>query len=288
MGSHDSTDTLIDLALAEDLGDRGDVTSQTFIPEDHRSCGEIVSREDCVISGIRVVEAVFAKVDPRLAVEVVRGDGAEVKPGDVVCRVTGSTRSILTGERTALNFLQRLSGCATVTRQFHRLVRHTRVRLLDTRKTTPGWRRLEKEAVADGGGENHRMGLFDAVMIKDNHLVANPDPRTIETQIASLNKKYPNMPVIIEADRLDQVDSFLKLRGVHRILLDNMTVDQLRSAVQMRDRLAPAMQLEASGGVNLRTVAAIAETGVDFISIGALTHSVRAIDLGLDLRDLSE
>lgn len=285
MKTDPTIDPLIDLALVEDLADRGDVTSQTFIADDHTSIGEIISREDAVVSGIRLMNRVFEKVDSNLSIDVICDDGSEVEKGQPIYSIKGKTRSILTGERTALNFLQRLSGCATVTRQFRKLVEHTEVKLLDTRKTTPGWRIIEKEAVAHGGGDNHRMGLHDAVMIKDNHLVANPDPKTIEKQIASLNKQYPNIPIIIEADHLSQVEDFLKTEGVHRILLDNMSLRQLRSAVKKRNDLAPQIQLEASGGVNLKTVKSIAETGVDYISIGALTHSIRSIDFGLDLSD---
>ncbi|MDF1754559.1 MAG: carboxylating nicotinate-nucleotide diphosphorylase [Verrucomicrobiales bacterium] len=286
MNSDPSIDPLIDLALAEDLGDRGDVTSQMFVDPDHRSIGQIVSREDAVVSGIRIMDRVFEKVDPDLKTVTILGDGSEVKKGDVIYTVEGKTQSILTGERTALNFLQRLSGCATITRKFHRLVSHTEVRLLDTRKTTPGWRVIEKEAVVHGGGHNHRMGLYDAAMIKDNHLVANSDPVSIGKQIASLNKKFPGTKIIVEADHLSQVETFLQVDGINRILLDNMSLENLRTAVRLRDDKNPGIELEASGGVNLNTVGSIAETGVDFISIGALTHSIRAIDFGMDLKDL--
>ena len=201
-------DTLIDLALAEDLGDRGDITSEIFISSDHTSVGEIVSHEDCVVSGIQIMNRVFEKVDPDLVTKIILDDGSEIKQGDVIFQIEGSTQSILTGERTALNFLQRLSGIATVTRKFRNLVKHTKARILDTRKTTPGWRALEKEAVAHGKGDNHRMGLFDAAMIKDNHLVAHSDPSRIEEQIIELHKLYPGTPVIIEADHLSQVEKF--------------------------------------------------------------------------------
>ncbi|MDF1813707.1 MAG: carboxylating nicotinate-nucleotide diphosphorylase [Verrucomicrobiales bacterium] len=288
MNSDPTIDPLIALALLEDLGDRGDITSQTFIDSDHISIGKIVSREDAVVSGIRIMDRVFEKVDPDLKTTAVHPDGDEVAKGDVIYTVEGKTRSILTGERTALNFLQRLSGVATVTREFHRLVSHTKVKLLDTRKTTPGWRIIEKEAVVHGGGDNHRMGLYDAAMIKDNHLVANPDPASIEKQIAGLKEKFPGTMVIVEADHLSQVDDFLRVKGVNRILLDNMSPEQLWTAVRKRDEVNPDVQLEASGGVNLDTVKTIAETGVDFISIGALTHSICAIDFGMDLETISQ
>ena len=284
MNKTDPLDSLIELAFSEDLADRGDVTSQAFIDPSHRSTGGIVSRQDCVVSGLRVVDRVFKSLDPKLKRKVLRKDGSAISSGTTIYTIEGRTQSILTAERIALNFLQRLSGCATMTRRFCRLVEHTRVKLLDTRKTTPGWRFLEKEAVAHGGGTNHRMGLYDAVMIKDNHLAANSDSRSIRQQIAALREKYPKIPVIIEADHLSQVDDFLAIPGVDRILLDNMNLRQLRAAVRRRDDHKKSVELEASGGVNIRTVKSIAETGVDYISIGALTHSIPSVDFGLDLQ----
>ena len=280
-----SIDQLIDLALREDLGDRGDVTSQTFIDPTHVSVGEIVSREDCVVSGITLVDRVFQKIDPSLVTQTLKEDGSEVRTGDSIFTIEGRTQSILTGERTALNFLQRLSGCATIAREFCRLIQHTDAVILDTRKTTPGWRFIEKQAVVHGGGSNHRMGLYDAAMIKDNHLVAHSDPIQIEKQISQLKRKFPDVEVIVEADHLSQLNTFLSVDGIDRVLLDNMDLEQLREAVELRDRVKPSLPLEASGCVNMNTAASIAETGVDFLSIGALTHSVRAIDFGLDLRE---
>ncbi len=278
-------DTLIDLALDEDLGERGDVTSLNFVPDDHQSIGEIVARESCVISGCAVMDKVIARVDRDLQVETLVGDGGAAEKGDVIYRIRGCTQSILTAERTALNFAQRLSGVATTTRRYCKLVEHTKVGLLDTRKTTPGWRVLEKQAVVHGGGVNHRMGLYDAAMLKDNHLVANDDAAAIGEQLTELRGRYPGIDVIIEADLLKQVELYLKVNGVTRILLDNMSLDELREAVRLRDELSESVGLEASGGVTDESIASIAETGVDFISVGALTHSVRSIDLGLDLRD---
>jgi nicotinate-nucleotide pyrophosphorylase (carboxylating) len=280
-----ATRTLVDLALAEDLGEKGDLTSRFFVAPEHRSLGRIVAREACVVSGHEVARETCTKLGGGLAYEAALPDGAAAETGDLVATLAGPTRLVLSAERTVLNFLQRLSGVATTTRRYATAIAHTRARLLDTRKTTPGWRELEKAAVLHGGGTNHRIGLFDAVMVKDNHLVANSDPVDLAERIAALRREHPGIKVEFEADRLDQVEAFLRLAGIDAILLDNMQPDRLRAAVALRDELAPAMLLEASGGVTLDTIAAIAETGVDFVSVGALTHSVRAVDLGLDLEE---
>lgn len=274
---------LIRLALTEDLDDTGDITSRFFVDENHRSIGRIISRETAMISGCKVAAAVCAAVSSELLFRPVIPDGGLARPGDLVAEISGPTRLVLTAERTVLNFMQRLCGIATITGAFVEAVTGTPVRLLDTRKTTPGWRELEKAAVLHGGGINHRMGLYDAVMVKDNHLVANPSPLDLGSRIAEIKTLTPAMKIEVEADRLDQVASFLPIGGIDVILLDNMSNDALRRAVELRNQLAPAVLLEASGGVNLSTVRGIAETGVDFISVGALTHSVRSIDLGLDL-----
>ena len=201
------------------------------------------------------------------------------KPGETVIEFSGSTRSILTGERVALNFLQRLSGIATLTAQFVAAVQGTGVTILDTRKTTPGLRVLEKAAVRAGGGKNHRMGLYDGVMVKDNHLLARPE---LEDAIRSVRQTHPEVLVEVEADSIDQVQSFVNLTGIDVILLDNMSPDELRVCVSLG---RPGLKFEASGGVDLATVRQIAETGVDYISIGQLTHSARAIDFSLELLD---
>jgi nicotinate-nucleotide pyrophosphorylase (carboxylating) len=198
----------------------------------------------------------------------------------LVIEVEGPSRAILTAERTALNFMQRLSGVATLTSRFVEQVKGTSARILDTRKTTPGWRLLEKAAVAAGGGTNHRMGLYDRAMVKDNHLVAEGKLEYLQEAIRRLKSEKPEVGIELEADRLDQVKDFLALEGVDYILLDNMSLDELREAVAMREGSSPA--LEASGGVNLSTVAGIGQTGVDFISVGAVTHSAVGLDLGLD------
>lgn len=287
-----AAEPLIDLALAEDLGDRGDITAQCFVPAGHRSRGRIVARQPLVVCGTAIAAAVFARVDPRLSVAIHHPDGEAVPAGATVLTVTGPTRGILTGERTALNFLQRLSGIATQTRAYVAAATgpsgHPRVAVLDTRKTTPGWRRLEKAAVLAGGGRNHRFGLHDAVMVKDNHLVAEHRAAALADGIRAVRERFPDTAFIeVEADRLDQVRAFLALGGVDVILLDNMSREDLRAAVALRDELAPGVRLEASGGVTLDTIAAIAATGVDAVSVGALTHSVKAADLALDLEPLA-
>jgi nicotinate-nucleotide pyrophosphorylase (carboxylating) len=280
----DHTETLIDLALAEDLGD-GDVTSQYFIPADRRARAFITARRDGVISGIGLAARVFEKVDPTMLVEILIDDGSRVSAGALLLRVEGSARSILGAERTALNFAQRLSGVATLTARYVDAVKGTGVRILDTRKTTPGYRLLEKKAVVDGGGRNHRTNLHDRAMVKDNHLVTEGGVAAIQAAIRQLKNDKPSIEVELEADRLDQVREFLALDGVDHILLDNMSLDDLREAVAMRGERTTPM-FEASGGVTLETIRDIAATGVDFISVGALTHSAPALDIGLDFTPL--
>ncbi len=274
---------LITAALAEDIGP-GDLTSAYFVPADRRCVGRIVAREACVVAGIDVAREVFAQVDRNLAVECGAADGAHLAGGGLVLRIEGPARSLLTAERTALNFLQRLSGVATLTATYVAAVAGTGVKILDTRKTTPGWRLLEKAAVKAGGGTNHRMGLHDMVLVKDNHLVANHALESLRGTIARVRADHPEVGVEIEADTIEQVAAFLALDGVDFILLDNMPLERLREAVALRTRMGRErhVRFEASGGVNLRTVRAIAESGVDAISVGALTHSAVAVDLGLD------
>lgn len=276
--------TLIDLALEEDLGPLGDLTSRYFVDSEHRSRGQIVSRETAIVSGLEVAKEVCRQVDSNLEFAIHFEDGSEVSRGEIIAEIVGTTRSILTAERTALNFLQRLSGVATVTRTFTRLIEHTPAQLLDTRKTTPGFRELEKEAVVHGGGTNHRMGLYDAVMVKDNHLAANLEAVDLAERVQMVKQEKPALKIEVEADRIDQVEKFLSIEGIDVILLDNMSNELLRTAVRLRNEVESPIQLEASGGVNLDTLVGIAETGVEFISVGALTHSVRSIDLGLDLK----
>jgi nicotinate-nucleotide pyrophosphorylase (carboxylating) len=275
---------LIKMALEEDIGE-GDVTSAYFIPEERMARAFLTVRREGVVSGAAIAKQVFAEVDPTLDVQVMVEDGSRVGEGAMLMKVEGKARSILTAERTALNFMQRLSGVATLTARYVDEVKHTRAQILDTRKTTPGYRILEKQAVLDGGGTNHRMGLYDRAMVKDNHLAAEGGLEALQASIHLLKSEKPNVQVELEADRLDQVAKFLKLEGVDYILLDNMSLEDMRKAVAMRDDNSKVF-LEASGGVNLDTVRDIAETGVDFISVGALTHSAPALDIGLDFVSL--
>lgn len=279
------TSRLIDLALTEDLGP-GDVTSAYFVPEMRRARGLIVSKEGGVIAGVDVAAEVFRRVDEETEVRIMVKDGSYVSSRAYVMEVKGSARSLLTAERVALNFLQRLSGIATQTRTYVEKVEGSGAHILDTRKTTPGWRVLEKGAVIAGGGTNHRMGLYDRAMVKDNHLVAEGGLKALQEAIHLLKRDKPEVEVELEADRLDQVKDFLALDGVDYLLLDNMDLATLREAVAMRGDRGPL--LEASGGVTLETVGEIAETGVDFISVGALTHSVRSLDLSLEFLEQEE
>lgn len=279
-------DKLIELALVEDIGS-GDVTAEYFVPAHRSAVAHIAARRPGVVSGLAVAARVFLSVDGALRVEPLVRDGASVAAGDVLVRIEGSARSILTAERTALNFIQRLSGVATLTACYVAAVAGTGARILDTRKTTPGFRLLEKQAVLHGGGHNHRMGLYDRAMVKDNHLVAEGGPQALQAAILSLKAERPGVEVELEADRPEQVRVFLGMTGVDHILLDNMTLDDLRACVALRGgRSAPL--LEASGGVTLETLRPIAETGVDFISVGALTHSAPALDIGMDFQPLPE
>lgn len=284
-GVDERTSTLIDLALAEDIGP-GDVTSSYFVPEHREARGLILSKSAGVVAGVEVAEEVFKRVDDETSFKVLLESGNQVSLGAYVIEIRGKARSLLTAERVALNFLQRLSGVATKTRQFVDSVEGTGAKILDTRKTTPGWRALEKAAVIAGGGANHRMGLYDRAMVKDNHLVAERGIEALQKAINQLRVDKPGVDVELEADQLEQVEAFLKLDGVDYILLDNMNNDSLRKAVEMREGKGPL--LEASGGVDLQTVAAIAKTGVDFISVGALTHSATALDLSLEFTELSD
>jgi nicotinate-nucleotide pyrophosphorylase (carboxylating) len=270
-------DDLVRAALREDLGRAGDLTTDAIVPADARGEARLAAREAGVVSGVFVVERVFAVLDPQVAVRVAVGDGGRVEPGTVVATIAGPLRSILTGERTALNLISRLSGIATATSRLVEAAAGTRATIVDTRKTTPGLRALEKAAVRDGGGSNHRFGLDDAILIKDNHVaIAGGITAAIE---AARRHAGHLVKVEIEVDTLAQLDEALAARA-DIVLLDNFTPDQLREAVT---RTAGRALLEASGRIDATTVRAIAETGVDLISSGALTHSVRILDLGLDI-----
>ena len=273
-------DTLIEIALKEDLGDAGDITSNFFIDNNSLSSGTIIAKENCVIAGSEIAERVFKRLDPNIEVKVELPSGSIASTGDVIISLSGKSCSILSAERIALNFLQRLSGIATITKKYVEAVKGTNAKILDTRKTTPGWRVLEKMAVKSGGGLNHRMGLFDMAMLKDNHLTNESDPRSLQQKINAFKKQYPSIRLELEADTLEQVNEFVKMEGVDVILLDNMALTEISEAVSLR---RGEIKFEASGGINLDTVIQYAETGVDFISVGALTHSAVSVDLSLEL-----
>ncbi len=268
----------IDIALGEDIG-AGDLTSQYFVPAGLSGSARIFAREPAIVAGADTAAEVFRRVDPGLSIRVVIPDGQPAAPGQSVLEISGAVRSILTAERVALNFLQRLAAVATLTRSFVDAVAGTGAVILDTRKTTPGLRALEKAAVRAGGGQNHRFGLYEMVMVKDNHLAA--DSEALRRHVAHFREEHPGVKVEVEADTLNQVGVFLAIAGIDMILLDNMSPAQMREAVRLRG--ASPVKLEASGGVTLASVREIALTGVDFISVGALTHSAGSIDFSLEL-----
>lgn len=272
----------IDIALREDIGE-GDVTTDSFVPKNHRAIGRIVARERAILAGTKTAAEVFRRVDPTLEVSVSREDGAEVNSEEPLIEIRGATRSILKAERVALNFLQRLSGIATLTRKFVDAAASEHVKILDTRKTTPGLRALEKAAVVAGGGTNHRFGLFDMVLLKDNHLAANDGFDAFSAAVRKFRESRPNIQIEIEADTLEQVRAFLEIDGIDVILLDNMKPAEIREAIAMGKN---KVKFEASGGITLKNIRQIAATGVDYISIGALTHSPRAIDFSLELANV--
>jgi len=266
-------------ALAEDIGS-GDVTSLAVVPETAIAAAVMRAREPLVVAGLDVAAAVFQELSNEVQLTMLATDGQRVEAGASLLRVVGPARAILAGERVALNFVQRMSGIATLTAQFVEAVRDTQAKITDTRKTTPGLRQLEKYAVRCGGGQNHRVGLFDMVLIKDNHIAVlkNEKPNPIAAAVQRARARYPKLKVEVEADTLEQVQHALDA-GADIILLDNMNMVQLRLAVQKAKGRA---KTEASGGITLANVRAVAETGVDYISIGALTHSARAVDIALD------
>ena len=272
----------VQLALHEDIGS-GDVTTLAIVPESAVSVAVMRARDSLVVAGLAFAEAAFRELSTEVKIETPVRDSQRVGDGDTLLKISGPSRALLTAERIALNFVQRLSGVATLTAQFVDAVKDTHTQILDTRKTTPGWRRFEKYAVACGGGRNHRIGLYDQVLIKDNHLAALREerPNAIAAAVGRAREKFPQLKVEVEADTLEQVEQAADA-GADIILLDNMNLVQLRLAVQ---KVRGRAQTEASGGVNLASVRAIAETGVDFISVGALTHSARAVDIGLDFEE---
>ncbi len=276
---------LIDLALREDLHDAGDLTCRALIEENETAEVQVTARQGGVLSGGPVAELVFGTLDKRVTWKSSLPDGSPVSPGQAVAIVSGPLRSLLSGERTALNFMTHFSGIATLTNRFVEAVQGTRARILDTRKTHPGYRVLEKYAVRCGGGHNHRIGLFDGCLIKDNHLAAwsahHPGSTIADAIRQSRERLGPNVPLEVEVDTLEQLADALN-GDPDIVLLDNMAPPELLRAVAMRDNAGSQTLLEASGGVTLETVRPIAETGVERISIGGLTHSAVALDLAFD------
>jgi len=278
-----NAEVLLELAFQEDLGGVGDLTAEAIIPANGQGAARFVARKAGVVAGLPVAQLVAARFGLATFFAPLVADGDRVEPGDPIAAIAGPMRAMLAMERTALNFLQRLSGIATLTARFAAEVRDTRATILDTRKTTPGWRALEKYAVRCGGGRNHRIGLYDAVLIKDNHLAWLADQGDpIGVAIAAARRHAPPGTTLeIEVDTLDQLDRALECEP-DIILVDNLGPDALAEAVRRRDHRAPKVLLEASGGITLATVQALARTGVDRISVGALTHSAPALDIGLD------
>lgn len=286
----DSAQALIQMALAEDLSEAGDLTSQATVPADASATVNIVARDSGRLAGGVLIERVYAALaaceqsEQAVEVSVNLPDGRLLSSGDVIASVTGPVRALLTGERTALNFLIHLSGIATRTAEFVRLVEGSNAVILDTRKTLPAYRHLHKYAVLCGGGTNHRMGLYDGMLIKDNHLAARGNTSVADAVSSArdyLSENAPGLPVEVEVDTLVQLKDALAAKP-EIVLLDNMKTTELQQAIRLRDELSPSTLLEASGGVNTETVGCIAGTGVDRISIGGLTHSAPALDIGYD------
>lgn len=269
-------DQLIDLAFSEDIGD-GDHTTLCCIPEDVMGKSRLLIKEDGILAGIRIAKEIFHRFDPSMQVEVLIEDGTRVKPGDVAMVVSGKVRSLLQTERLILNVMQRMSGIATMTARYVERLQGTRTRVLDTRKTTPGMRMLEKEAVKIGGGVNHRIGLFDMILLKDNHVdfcggIANALDRCAAYQ----KEKNLNLKVEIEVRSFDEIRQVMEHGGADRIMLDNFSVENTRKAVEM---IGGKFEIESSGGITIDTMREYAECGVDYISVGALTHSVKGLDM---------
>lgn len=278
MNIKELNDRLIELSFAEDIGD-GDHTTLCCIPESEIGKSRLLIKEKGILAGVRVAIEVFRAFDPDLKVEIFKNDGDLVQPSDVAFIVSGSVRSILQTERLVLNIMQRMSGIATITNRYVDLLKGTKARVLDTRKTTPGMRMLEKEAVRIGGGVNHRIGLFDMILLKDNHVdFAGGIENAIRRAQNYLKEKGKNLQIEIEVRNFDELNEALRTGGIQRIMLDNFTPEKTREAVQI---VNGRVELESSGGITFDTIRAYAETGVDYISVGALTHSIKSLDMSL-------
>ena len=269
-------DRLIDLAFAEDIGD-GDHTTLCCIPKDAMGKSKLLIKEEGILAGVEIAKEVFRRFDPEMQVEVFLQDGAHVKPGDVAMVVTGRVQSLLQTERLMLNIMQRMSGIATMTHKYVERLEGTKTRVLDTRKTTPGMRMLEKAAVKIGGGVNHRIGLFDMILLKDNHVdFAGGIANAINRCHAYLKEKGKDLKIEIEVRNLDELRQVLDIGGVDRVMFDNFSLEDTRKGVEM---VASRIETESSGGITFDTIRDYAECGVDFISVGALTHSVKGLDM---------
>lgn len=270
--------SLLELAFAEDIGD-GDHTTLCSIPASEIGSSKLLIKEEGILAGVNVAKDVFYKFDPELKVEVFIEDGAHVKPGDVAFVVTGKVQSLLQTERLVLNLMQRMSGIATITNKYVKLLEGTKTKVLDTRKTTPGLRMLEKQAVKIGGGENHRIGLFDMILLKDNHVdFAGGIKNAITRAKQYLKEKNKDLKIEIEVRNFEELNEALNVGGVDRIMLDNFTVEDTRKAVEI---VNGRVELESSGGITFETIRDYAVTGVDYVSVGALTHSVKSLDMSL-------
>lgn len=271
-------DELIDLAIAEDIGD-GDHSSLSCIPKDETGTVQLLVKEEGILAGVEVMKEVIRKIDPTLKTDVFLEDGTKIKPGDIAFKISGKVISILQAERLLLNFMQRMSGIATQTAKYADLIKDLTTKVLDTRKTTPGLRHIEKLAVSIGGGTNHRMGLYDMVMLKDNHIdFAGGIEKAINKVVEYLKSKNKDIKIEIEVRDFDELNEVLRVGKVHRIMLDNFTVEDTKIAVDM---INGEYEIESSGGITFDTLRSYAECGVDFISVGALTHQIKSLDLSL-------
>lgn len=269
-------DDLITLSFAEDIGD-GDHTTLSSIPADAMGKQRLIIKEEGIIAGVEMARRIFNRFDPEIKMEVYINDGAHVKPGDIAFVVEGKVQSLLQTERLMLNVMQRMSGIATITGEYVKLLEGTKCRVLDTRKTTPGMRIMEKDAVRIGGGCNHRIGLFDMILLKDNHVdFAGGIPQAVTRAQEYCKAKGKNLKIEVEVRNFDELYQVLSLEGVHRVMLDNFTVEDTRKAVEIVDG---RIEIESSGGITFNTIRSYAECGVDYVSVGALTHSVKSLDM---------
>lgn len=269
---------LIELAIMEDIGE-GDHSSMACVPENSTGIARLIAKDSGVIAGVELALYIFNHIVDNCEIEVLKNDGVSVEVGDIILRAKGNERALLQAERLVLNFMQRMSGIATMVNVYNKEIEGYGAKLLDTRKTTPGLRKIEKWAVRIGGGINHRMGLYDMIMLKENHIAyAGGIKKAIEQTQSYIKKNQLSIPIEIETQNIAEVKEILEIGGVDRIMLDNYTIDELIEAVKLIDH---KFEVEASGGVNLTTIRSIAKTGVDFISVGALTHSVKSLDISM-------